>query len=543
MITEIHFDDNTRQQIKAGIDKLANTVKLTLGPGGQNVALKLHGRKPTITKDGVSVARVIELSDPVENVGAQLVKEVALKTVYTVGDGTTTATVLAQEIYSAGIKQVVAGHNPIEIKRGIDIAVKAAVKSLVAQSRPVTTNEQIKQIASISVNNDPEIGDIVAEALDRVGKEGIVSMDESRGFKTFIKFTEGMQFGSGYMSPLFVTDQNKMVSVLIEPLILISERKVNTFQEVIKSLELASQLNKPLLIIADDFENEALATLVVNKTRGAISVSAVRAPSWGDNRKLVMEDIAILTGGEVVSEDNGKKLTDVTSDWLGACHKVVITKDSTTIIGGYGKPVAIEIRKDILRSQISNLPDDITKAQSQERLAKLSGGIAVIHVGAATEPEMKEKKDRIEDAIHATKAAMEEGIIAGGGVAYLHAADALSSLKVPKDQQAGVDIIKSALEAPINTIYKNATGKENSTVVSSIREYTALNNGDLTHGYNAREHRFENMLEAGIVDPAKVARLALENAASIAGLLLTTRSVVCEKEPLPQIVQAQPNFL
>lgn len=542
MTTEIHFDDNTRQQIKAGIDKLANTVKLTLGPGGQNVALKLHGRKPTITKDGVSVARVIELSDPVENVGAQLVKEVALKTVYTVGDGTTTATVLAQEIYSAGIKQVSAGHNPIEIKRGIDMAVKEAVKSIAGQSRPITSNETIKQIASISVNNDPEIGDIVAQALERVGKDGIVSMEESRGFDTYIKFTEGLQFGSGYMSPLLVTDQNKMVCVLDNPLILISERKVTTFQEVIKSLEIANQLSKPLLIIAEDFENEALATLIVNKTRGAISVCAVRAPSWGDNRKLVMGDIAILTGGESISEDNGKRLQDISSDWLGTCKKVIVTRDSTTIVDGHGQPNLIENHKNILRDQITNLPDDMQKAQAQERLAKLSGGIAVIHVGAATEPEMKEKKDRIEDAIHATKAAMEEGIIPGGGVAYLHAADSIQKLKVNKEHQAGVDIIIAALEAPINTIYQNATGNLNRSVVTAIREFTAIND-DYAHGFNAKEHRYENLLEAGIIDPAKVARLALENAASIAGLLLTTRSVIVEKEPLPQLVQANPNFL
>jgi chaperonin GroEL len=540
-MTKIYLDDDTRNRIKMGIDVLANTVKLTLGPGGQNVALKLNGRKPTITKDGVSVARVIELEDIVMNVGAQLVKEVALKTVYTVGDGTTTATVLAQAIYGAGMKAVAAGANPIELKRGIDQAVQAVVKFIATRSKPVEGRDQIRQVASISVNNDEEIGNMIADAMEAVGPDGIVTMDESRTFQTYIKRVEGMQFGNGYMSEHFVTDRNKMICVLENPLILITEYRVNVFQDLVASMEAAFNTGRPLLVIAEDYEAEAMATLVVNKMRGAMQICAVRAPSYGDHRRHMMEDIAILTGGELVSEDNGKKLKDISAEWLGSCERATITKDLTTLLNGQGEKTLIEERKISLKAQTESLPDEIKKHEARERLARISGGIAVIHVGAATETEMREKKDRVEDALFATKAAVAEGIIPGGGITYLHAQEIIEEVKskLSTDQKMGADIIFQALESPIRTIIENATQGKADGVIAQIRAEKSIHPDQ---GYNAKLGCYSNMMEAGIIDPAKVARLALENAASIAGLLLSTKAVVIEIEkPQPQVQSFNPN--
>jgi len=522
MAKEITFDTNARDRIKKGVDKLANAVKVTLGPKGRNVILDKKFGAPTVTKDGVSVAKEIELKDAIENMGAQLVKEVASKTADAAGDGTTTATVLAQSIYAHGIKNVAAGANPMDLKRGIDKAVLAVVENLKKQSKNIKGSQEITQVATISSNNDMEIGKMIATAMEKVGKDGVITVEEAKGTETEVKTVEGMQFDRGYLSPYFVTNTEKMEADLDSPYILIYDKKISSMKELLPILEASVQTGKPLLIIAEEIEGEALATLVVNKIRGALRVAAVKAPGFGDRRKAMLEDIAILTGGKVISEETGMKLEDAKLEYLGRAEKINIDKDNTTIVNGAGKKSEITGRVNQIKAQIETTTSDYDKEKLQERLAKISGGVAILYIGAATEVEMKEKKDRVDDALHATRAAVQEGIIPGGGVAYIRAIEALKDVKTDNEDQAtGVNIVRLALESPLRTIAENA-GQEGSVIVNKVRD------GKKDFGYNASENKFEEFFAAGIIDPTKVARLALENAASIAGLLLTTEAVVSE---------------
>jgi chaperonin GroEL len=522
MAKEITFQSSARDKIKKGVDKLADAVKVTLGPKGRNVILDKKFGAPTVTKDGVSVAKEIELKDAIENMGAQLVKEVASKTADAAGDGTTTATVLAQSIYAHGIKNVAAGANPMDLKRGIEKAVDAVVEHLKKQSRKIKDASEIAQIATISSNNDATIGKMIADAMDKVGKDGVITVEEAKGTETEVKTVEGMQFDRGYLSPYFVTNTEKMEVDLDQPYVLIYDKKISSMKELLPVLEQSAQTGKPLLIVAEEVEGEALATLVVNKIRGALRVAAVKAPGFGDRRKAMLEDIAVLTGGKVISEEQGFKLENATLDMLGRAEKINIDKDNTTIVNGAGKKNEIQGRVAQIKAQIETTTSDYDKEKLQERLAKLSGGVAILYVGAATEVEMKEKKDRVDDALHATRAAVQEGIVPGGGVAYIRAIDALKDLGLTNEDQAtGVNIIRLALESPLRIIAENA-GQEGSVIVNKVRD------GKKDYGYNAADNKFENFFDAGIIDPTKVTRLALENAASIAGLLLTTEAVVSE---------------
>ena len=523
MAKEIHFNTESRENLRKGVDILANAVKVTLGPKGRNVILDKKFGAPTVTKDGVSVAKEIELKDPVENMGAQLVKEVASKTADDAGDGTTTATVLAQAIFNTGIKNVAAGANPMDLKRGIDKAVQEVVKNLQSQSKDIKDSSEISQVATVSANNDHEIGKMIADAMDKVGKDGVITVEEAKGTETEVKTVEGMQFDRGYLSPYFVTNSDKMEAELENPYILIYDKKISAMKELLPVLEAVSQTGKPLLIIAEDIEGEALATIVVNKIRGALKVAAVKAPGFGDRRKAMLEDIAILTGGTVISEERGYKLESATIDYLGTAEKVNIDKDNTTVVSGAGKKDDIVARVNQLKKQIDTTTSEYDKEKLQERLAKLSGGVAILYVGAATEEEMKEKKDRVDDALHATRAAVQEGIVAGGGTAFLRSVSSLDKLNLENDDQnTGVLIVKTALESPIRTIVENSGG-EGSVIIQKIKE----GKGDF--GYNAAIDKFESMFKAGIIDPTKVSRLALENAASIAGLLITTECVVVDE--------------
>lgn len=537
MAKEITFDTSARDRLKRGVDKLADAVKVTLGPKGRNVILDKKFGAPTVTKDGVSVAKEIELKDPIENMGAQLVKEVASKTADAAGDGTTTATVLAQSIYAHGIKNVAAGANPMDLKRGIDKAVIAVVDNLRKQSKKIKDSSEIQQVATISANSDETIGKMIADAMEKVGKDGVITVEEAKGTETEVKTVEGMQFDRGYLSPYFVTNAEKMEAELESPYILIYDKKISSMKELLPVLEQTAQTGKPLVIIAEEVEGEALATLVVNKIRGALRVAAVKAPGFGDRRKAMLEDIAILTGGQVISEERGFKLDNTTLDMLGRAEKVNIDKDNTTIVNGAGKKAEITGRIGQIKAQIETTTSDYDKEKLQERLAKLSGGVAILYIGAATEVEMKEKKDRVDDALHATRAAVQEGIVAGGGVAYIRAIESLKDLTTlgldNEDQATGVNIVRLALESPLRTIAENA-GQEASVIVNKVKE------GKKDYGYNARENKFENFFEAGIIDPTKVSRLALENAASISGLLLTTEAVVSEipeEHPAPAMPQ------
>ncbi|MFN3801517.1 chaperonin GroEL [Belliella pelovolcani] len=522
MSKELFFNTDARDQLKKGVDALANAVKVTLGPKGRNVIIDKKFGAPTITKDGVSVAKEIELAEPIENMGAQLVKEVASKTADNAGDGTTTATVLTQAIFNAGIKNVAAGANPMDLKRGIDKAVQSVVASLKASSKVISTSKEIQQVATISANSDDEIGKMIADAMEKVGKDGVITVEEAKGTETEVRTVEGMQFDRGYLSPYFTTNTEKMEAELERPYILIYDKKISSMKELLPVLEPVAQAGRPLVIIAEDVDGEALATLVVNKIRGALKVAAVKAPGFGDRRKAMLEDIAILTGGTVISEERGYKLENATIDYLGTAEKVNIDKDNTTIVNGSGDPDAIKARISEIKSQIEKTTSDYDKEKLQERLAKLSGGVAILYIGAATEVEMKEKKDRVDDALHATRAAVQEGIVVGGGVALVRAAASLDTLKGEnEDQDTGINIIRMAIEAPLRTIVENAGG-EGSVVVNRIKENTGH------FGYNARTDVYEDLFEAGVIDPTKVTRLALENAASIAALLLTTECVVAD---------------
>jgi chaperonin GroEL len=524
MAKDLKFDIDARDNLKKGIDALANAVKVTLGPKGRNVVIEKKFGGPQVTKDGVTVAKEIELSDPFENVGAQMVKEVASKTNDDAGDGTTTATVLAQSIVNVGIKNVTAGANPMDLKRGIEKAVTAVVKNLQSQTKPIgDDNEKIKQVAAISANNDNSIGALISEAMAKVKKEGVITIEESKSSDTYVDVVEGMQFDRGYISPYFVTDTEKMEAVLETPYILIHDKKISTMKDLLPVLEATAQNGRPLLIIAEDVDGEALATLVVNKLRGSLKIAAVKAPGFGDRRKEMLEDIAILTGGTVISEEKGLKLEGATLDMLGTAEKVTIDKENSTIVNGAGEKKMIEARVNQIRKQIENTTSDYDREKLQERLAKLAGGVAVIYVGAASEVEMKEKKDRFDDALSATRAAVEEGIIAGGGVAYIRAVTALDKLKGDnEDENTGIAIIRRALEEPLRLIVENA-GLEGSVVVQEIKA------GKDDYGYNARTEKYENLFDAGVIDPTKVARVALENAASIASMFLTTECVIVDE--------------
>jgi len=522
MAKQLFFDTDARDRLKKGVDALADAVKVTLGPKGRNVIIDKKFGAPTITKDGVSVAKEIELKEPIENMGAQLVKEVASKTADQAGDGTTTATVLAQAIFGVGIKNVAAGANPMDLKRGIDKAVAAVVAELKANSKPISTSKEIAQVATVSANNDDAIGKMIADAMDKVGKDGVITVEEAKGTETDVKTVEGMQFDRGYLSPYFVTNTEKMEVELDHPYILIYDKKISSMKELLPVLEPVAQSGKPLLIIAEDVDGEALATLVVNKIRGALKVASVKAPGFGDRRKAMLEDIAILTGGTVISEERGFKLENATVDMLGRAEKINIDKDNTTLVNGAGDKSAIKGRIAEIKAQIEKTTSDYDKEKLQERLAKLSGGVAILYIGAATEVEMKEKKDRVDDALHATRAAVQEGVVVGGGVALVRAASALDKLKGEnEDQDTGINIIRIAIESPLRTIVSNAGG-EPSVVVNKIRD----NKGN--YGYNARTDKYEDLFKAGVIDPTKVTRLALENAASIAALLLTTECVVAD---------------
>ena len=525
MAKQILFDIEARDLLKNGVDKLANAVKVTLGPKGRNVIIDRKFGSPHVTKDGVSVAKEIELKDPVENMGAQMVKEVASKTADFAGDGTTTATVLAQAMVTVGLKNVAAGANPMDLKRGIDIAVKSVIKNLETQSIKVgDDNSKIEQIATISANNDTEIGSLIAQAMAKVKKEGVITVEEAKGTNTTVEVVEGMQFDRGYLSPYFVTNTEKMTTEMENPYILIFDKKVSTMKDLLPVLEKTAQTGKGLLIIAEDVDGEALATLVVNRLRGNLKIAAVKAPGFGDRRKAMLEDIAILTGGTLISEEQGRKLEDATLEDLGTASTVTIDKDNTTIVDGAGTVEAIANRVNQIKAQIESTTSDYDKEKLQERLAKLAGGVAVLYIGAATEVEMKEKKDRVDDALSATRAAVEEGIVAGGGVALVRAIDAIADLAVEnEDQETGVAIVKRSLEEPLRQIVVNAGG-EGAVVVQKVMEGT----GDF--GYNARTNVYEGMMNAGVIDPTKVTRIALENAASIAGMLLTTEVVLADEE-------------
>jgi chaperonin GroEL len=523
MAKEIKFDIEARDGLKRGVDALANAVKVTLGPKGRNVIISKSFGAPTVTKDGVSVAKEVELTDPIENMGAQMVKEVASKTNDLAGDGTTTATVLAQAIVKEGLKNVAAGANPMDLKRGIDKAVEAIVADLSKQTKEVgTSTDKIKQVASISANNDEAIGELIATAFGKVGKEGVITVEEAKGTDTYVDVVEGMQFDRGYLSAYFVTNSEKMEAELERPYILLYDKKVSSMKDLLPVLEPVAQSGKPLLIIAEDVDGEALATLVVNKLRGALKIAAVKAPGFGDRRKALLEDIAILTGGTVIAEERGYTLENATLDMLGTCEKVTIDKDNTTIVNGAGDAELIKNRVNQIKAQMETTTSDYDREKLQERLAKLAGGVAVLYVGAASEVEMKEKKDRVDDALHATRAAVEEGIVAGGGVALLRAKQVLANLQSENgDEATGIQIVSRAVEAPLRTIVENA-GLEGSVVVAKVAEGT----GDF--GYNAKTDEYVDMLSAGIIDPKKVTRVALENAASVAGMILTTECALID---------------
>ncbi len=528
---EIKFADEARQKVKIGVDKLANAVRATMGPGGRNVVIERKFGSPLVTKDGVTVAKEIELTDPIENIGAQLVKEVAQKTADKAGDGTTTATVLAQAIFNDGLKFVTAGDNSIELKRGVDTAVEKVVEELKSISKPVETKEQIAQVATISANYDKEIGELIAEAMDRVGKEGVITVEEAKGLKTELNVVEGMQFDRGYLSPYFVTDPDKMEVALENPYILIFGKKISNIRELLPVLEAVAREGRPLLIIAEDVEGEALATLVVNKLRGTLNVCAVKAPGFGERRKAMLQDIAILTGGQAILEDLGIKLENVTLDMLGQADKVVVDKEHTTIIGGKGKEEEIEARIKQIKTELEKATSEYDKEKLQERLAKLAGGVAIIKVGAATEAELKEKKARVEDALHATRAAVEEGIVPGGGVALLVAIRNLDETIKELDEAGevdkkhGVEIVKKAIEAPLRQIAENA-GHAGQVIVEKVKEL--ITEKGVNYGFNARKGEYEDLVAVGVIDPTKVERVALQNAASVAGLLLTTEATITE---------------
>jgi chaperonin GroEL len=532
MAKEIIFDLKARDSLKKGVDALSNAVKITLGPRGRNVILDKSFGSPAITKDGVTVAKEIELKDRTENMGAQMVKEVASKTNDLAGDGTTTATVLAQSIFTTGLKNVTAGANPMDLKRGIDKAVAEVIKSLKKQTKQISDDsEKVEQVATVSANNEVSIGKLIAEAMEKVKKDGVITIEEAKSIETFVDVVEGMQFDRGYISPYFVTDPEKMETVYENPYILIHDKKISIMKDLLPVLEKVVQTGRPLLIIAEDVETEALATLVVNKLRGGLKVVAVKAPGFGDRRKEMLEDIATLTAGTVISEEKGFKLEDSNLDHMGMAEKIVVNKDNTTIVSGKGKKADIQGRINQIKAQIETTTSDYDKEKLQERLAKLSGGVAVIHVGAASEVEMKERKDRFNDALNATRAAIEEGIVPGGGVAYVRAIESLNNLKADNaDEETGIAIIKRALEEPLRQIVANA-GLDGSVILQRIKE----SKGDF--GFNARTEQFENLMKSGVVDPTKVTRIALENAASIAGMLLTTECVVAdikeEKPPMP----------
>ena len=529
MAKDIKYNWEAREGLKKGVDALANAVKVTLGPKGRNVIIDKKFGAPQITKDGVTVAKEIELQEPIENMGAQMVKEVASKTNDQAGDGTTTATVLAQAIFNTGLKNVTAGANPMDLKRGIDKAVATVVENLKAQSVEINdSHEKIEQVATISANNDSAVGKVIAEAMQKVKKEGVITIEEAKGTDTYVKVVEGMQFDRGYISPYFVTDTEKMEAVYDTPYILIYDKKISNMKEFLPILEKVVQTGRPMLIISEDVDSEALATLVVNRLRGGLKIVAVKAPGFGDRRKEMLEDIAILTGGTVISEEKGYKLEDATLEMLGTAEKITVDKENTTIVSGKGDKKAIDARIAMIKSQIEKTTSDYDREKLQERLAKMAGGVAVIYVGAASEVEMKEKKDRFDDALHATRAAIEEGIIPGGGVAYIRSIAGMKGLKGEnEDQQIGIDIVRRALEEPLRQIAANA-GKEGSVIVNAV----AKGKGD--YGYNARTDEYQHLVEAGVIDPTKVARVALENAASIAGMLLTTECVLAEiKEETP----------
>jgi len=530
MAKQLLYSDQARAAILRGVNQLADAVKATLGPKGRNAILDKKFGAPTITKDGVTVAKEIELKNPYENMGAQLVREVASKTSDIAGDGTTTATVLAQAIYREGAKNITAGGNPMDIKRGIDKAVETVVAELKKMSKPCQNKKEISQIGTISANNDPTIGELIAEAMEKVGKDGVITVEEAKSMTTSLDVVEGMQFDRGYISPYFVTNAERMESSIEEPFILINEKKISSMKDLLPLLEQVAKMGKPLVIIAEDVEGEALATLVVNKLRGTLNVAAVKAPGFGDRRKSMLEDIAILTGGQLLSEELGLKLENTKLTDLGRAKRITIDKDNTTIVEGYGDPKKIEGRVKQIKAQIDETTSDYDREKLQERLAKIVGGVAVINVGAATETEMKEKKARVEDALHATKAAVEEGIVPGGGVAYLRCLKSLDALKLSPEQQVGVNIVRRALEEPIRQIAENA-GVEGSVVVDKVRKEAKA-----SYGFNAANEEYVDMIEAGIIDPTKVSRSALQNAGSVAGLMLTTEVLITElpeekKEP------------
>jgi len=530
----IEYDVKARESLKVGVDKLANAVKVTLGPKGRNVVLEKKFGSPLVTKDGVTVAKEVELEDPFENMGAQMVKEVASKTSDIAGDGTTTATVLAQAICREGIKNVTAGANPMDLKRGIDLAVETVIGEIKKISKPTKGKAEISNVATISANNDRTIGDLIADAMEKVGKDGVITVEEAKGMETTLETVEGMQFDRGYISPYFVTNAERMEAVLEDAYILIYDKKISAMKELLPILEKVAQVGKPMMIIAEDLEGEALATLVVNKLRGTLQVCAVKAPGFGDRRKEMLKDIEILTGGKVISEELGFKLENTVLGDLGKAKRITVDKDNTTIVEGAGKTKDIQARINQIRAQIEETKSDYDKEKLQERLAKLAGGVAVINVGAATETAMKEKKARVEDALHATRAAVEEGIIPGGGVAFIRALPALDGIKAKGDVKIGVDIIRRSLEEPMRQIANNA-GVEGAVIVDEIKKNTSV-----SVGYNADKDKVEDLVEAGVIDPTKVARIALQNAASIAGLLLTTECVIAEKPkeekpmPMPQ---------
>jgi chaperonin GroEL len=519
----IQYDAEARASLKKGVDQLANAVKVTLGPKGRNVIIDKKFGAPTVTKDGVTVAKEIELEDALENLGANMVREVSSKTSDVAGDGTTTATVLAQAVYTEGLKNVTAGANPMDLKRGIDIAVNKVTQTLASVSKPVEDNKTIAQVGAISANNDDEIGSLIAEAMDKVGKDGVITVEEAKGTSTELDTVEGMQFDRGYLSPYFITDADSMETVLEDPYILIFDKKISAIKDVLPVLEKVSQAGRPLLIIAEDLEGEALATLVVNKLRGTLRIAAVKAPGFGDRRKAMLEDIAVLTGGTVISEEKGYKLESAGLADLGTAKRVVIDKDNTTVVDGAGSDNSIKQRVNEIRTQIEKTTSDYDREKLEERLAKLSGGVAVIKIGAATEVEMKEKKARVEDALHATRAAVEEGIVPGGGTAYFRTIASLEGLEgANHDQTVGIDIIRRAIEAPLRQIITNS-GEESSVVANEVRKGTGA------FGYNARTGQYGDMFEMGVIDPTKVSRVALENAASVSGLLLTTEATIVDK--------------
>ena len=534
MAKNITFDTNARDSLKKGVDSLANAVKVTLGPKGRNVVIEKKFGGPSITKDGVSVAKEIELEDSLENMGAQMVKEVASKTADIAGDGTTTATVLAQAIITAGLKNVAAGANPMDLKRGIDKAVESIVEDIQKQSKKVGNSyEMIEQVATISANNDNVIGSLIAQAMEKVKTEGVITVEEAKGTETTVEVVEGMQFDRGYLSPYFITDADKMETELDNPYILIYDKKISTMKDLLPILEQTAKAGRPLMIIAEDVDGEALSTLVVNKIRGALKVSAVKAPGFGDRRKAMLEDIAILTNGTVISEERGFSLETATVEMLGSCEKIVTDKDNTTIINGEGKSDSIKARVNQIKAQIESTTSDYDREKLQERLAKLAGGVAVLYVGAASEMEMKEKKDRVDDALAATRAAVEEGIVAGGGVAIVRAAKKLEKLLGENDdEQTGINIIERAIEEPLRQIVENA-GMEGSVIVSKVKD------GKNDFGFNAKTEEFENMMKAGIIDPAKVVRVALQHASSVAGMLLTTECVISD---IPEETPAMPQM-